>query len=399
MTSAPLSLSLQFMSIFDQAPHRRGTGSLKWDKCPSLQPYWVADMDFPSPPEVLEALHHRVDHGVFGYAIPHGGLVEAILEYLAQRHQVTVSADHLVHLGGLVPALSLAGRAFAKPGDSLLTCTPIYPPFLAVHRDSNLELITVPHVCENERWTFDWERMEEAVTPRTKLFLLSNPQNPLGRVFSEQEMQQLGTFCARHDLILISDEIHCDLIFEEERTPHFTALRLPPELRTRTVTLLSPSKTYNIAGMGYAYAVIPDSRLRTRFTGRRGHLLAEISCLGYHSAEAAYRHGDPWRRKLLAYLKANCDLLTSACREELNGIIIPDIEATYLAWLDFRPAGIEEPAALLEQKGNLFLSDGRAFGAPGHARLNFGCPQTFLREGMATMCNVLKEFRPDQSSP
>jgi len=379
------------MSTFDVPPIRRGTGSLKWDKRPELQPFWVADMDFPSPPEVIEALHHRVDHGVFGYAVPHDGLVDSILAYLANRHGASISADHLVHLGGLVPALSLAGRAFADPGDALLTCTPIYPPFLNIHRDASLELITVPYILEDGQWVFDWDSMETAVTPDTRLFLLSNPQNPLGRVFSEEEIIQLAEFCDRHDLILVSDEIHCDLILDEERTPHFTALRLPDKYAVRTITLLSPSKTYNVAGMGYAYAVIPDQRLRNRFASKRGHTLAEITCLGYHCAEAAYRHGESWRRELISYLRSNRDLLTAFCREELGKVTIPDMEATYLAWLDFRPAGIPEPARFLEEEAGLFLSDGRFFGEPGHARLNFGCSRVLLEEALESIRKALGE--------
>ena len=378
------------MSIFDHAPPRRGSGSLKWDKRPGLEPYWVADMDFASPPEVLEALHHRVDHGVFGYAIPHPGLIETILEYLAERQHVTASAEHLVHLGGLVPALSLAGRAFAEAGDALLTCTPIYPPFLGVHRDNGLGLITVPHVLGACGWTFDWEAMESAVTPQTRLFLLSNPQNPLGRVFSEEELLHLAEFCARHDLILVSDEIHCDLIFDEGQTPHCSALRLPSEFSSRTITLLSPSKTYNIAGMGYAYAVIPDAPLRRRFMGRRGHTLAEITCLGYYAAEAAYRHGESWRRDLINYLKGNRDLVASFCNQHSDSVIMPRMEATYLAWLDFRPAALQDPAARLEQEAGLFLSDGHAFGGAGHARLNFGCPRGFLEAGLSAIDGFLR---------
>lgn len=389
LTSAPPALSLPLMSIFDVATTRRGTGSLKWDKRPELQPFWVADMDFLSPPEVIEALHQRVEHGVFGYAVPHDGLVESILCYLDKRHGVSASAEHLVHLGGLVPALSLAGRAFADPGEALLTCTPVYPPFLNVHRDGALELITVPYVLEDAQWVFDWDAMENAVTDSTKLFLLSNPQNPLGRVFSKEEILQLAEFCDRHDLILVSDEIHCDLILEEERTPHFTALQLPEKYAVRTITLLSPSKTYNIAGMGYAYAVIPDKRLRHMFNRKSGHTLAEITCLGYYSAEAAYRHGEPWRRELISYLRTNRDLLTAFCREKLGNVLIPDIEATYLAWLDFRPTGITEPNQFLEKEAALFLSDGRLFGAPGHTRLNFGCSRALLQEAITAMGNAL----------
>ena len=270
-----------------------------------------------------------------------------------------------------------------------MTCTPVYPPFLGIHRDGALDLITVPHVLDGDRWIFDWQAMEDAVTPRTRLFVLSNPQNPLGRVFSEAEVVQLGEFCARHDLILISDEIHCDLIYDDDATPFFSALRLPADLAARSVVLLSPSKTYNIAGLGYAYAVIPDKTLRQRFTQARGHTLAEINCLAYYAAEAAYQHGEPWRRDLIAYLRGNRDLLTSFVRDELKTVIIPDMEATYLAWLDFRPRGIDEPASLLEKKVGVFLSDGRFFGEPGHARLNFGCSRSLLQEALDAIASAL----------
>ncbi len=379
------------MSEFDVAIPRRCTGSLKWDKRPDLQPFWVADMDFQSPPEVIEALQRRVAHGIFGYALPHAGLDEAVLAYLTRRHETEVPLEHIVHLGGLVPALSLAGRAFAEPGDTLMTCTPVYPPFLGIHRDGKLDLIKIPHVLESGRWSFDWDAMEEAVTPKTRIFVLSNPQNPLGRVFSENELIQLAEFCDRHDLTLISDEIHCDLIFDEQATPFFSALRLPGALAKRTITLLSPSKTYNIAGLGYAYAVIPDDARRRRFNHARGHTLAEINCLAYYAAEAAYNHGESWRLKLLAYLQGNRDLLTSFCRNELRGVTIPNLEATYLAWLDFRPAGIREPAHLFERNADLFLSDGRIFGEPGHARLNFGCARSLLQQALEAMRSVLSK--------
>ena len=366
------------MSCFDVMPTRRGSGSLKWDQKPELRPFWVADMDFQSPPEVIEALKRRVEHGVFGYAVPHDGLIESILDYLRERHEVFSSPDELVHLGGLVPALSLACRAFAEKNESVLTCTPIYPPFLHVHKDANLNLTTVPYIVSEGKWTFDWEALEEAVTSSTRLFLLSNPQNPLGRVFSEGEIRQLAEFCERHNMILVSDEIHCDLILDEIVTPHFTALRLPESYAARTITLLSPSKTFNIAGMGYAYAVIPDQKLKNRFMAAQGHTLAEINCLGYYSAEAAYSYGEPWRLDLISYLKENRDLVTEFCREEMGTITIPDIEATYLAWLNFERTSIPNPASFLEKEAQIFLSDGRYFGGEAHARLNFGCSRSHL---------------------
>ncbi|NNC88851.1 MAG: putative C-S lyase [Akkermansiaceae bacterium] len=377
------------MSDFDAVIPRRGTGSLKWDRRPDLDPFWVADMDFASPPAVVEALRERVAHGVFGYPVAHPALVEALVAYLAERHGAQVPADHLAHLGGLVPALSLAGRAFAQPGEAMLTATPVYPPFLGVHRDHNLQLLTTPHVQDGGRWTFDWEHLERTVTAETRIFLLCHPQNPLGRVFPKEEVVRVAEFCARHDLVLVSDEIHCDLVLDEEATPFVSALHLPAELLARTVVLMAPSKTYNIAGLGYSFAVIPDETLRRKFTQARGHILPEINCLAFHAAEAAYRHGEAWRQDLLAYLRGNRDLLTDFVRSRLPGVVVPDIEATYLAWLDFRPAGLEEPAAHFEKQAGLFLSDGRFFGSPGHARLNFGCPRAALQDALDRIAGSL----------
>ena len=319
------------MSDFDTVHPRRGTGSLKWDRRPDLDPFWVADMDFRSPPAVIEALQKRVADGIFGYPLPHPGLVETLLTYLQERHGASVHADQLVHLGGLVPALSLAGRAFAEPSDALLTCTPVYPPFLGVHQDSGLDVLSVPHVKVDGRWSFDWEALEVTVTPRTRLFLLCSPQNPLGRVFSEDEILKVAGFCERHNLILLSDEIHCDLVLDEERTPFFSALNLPEQFLKRTIVLQAPSKTYNIAGLGYAFAIIPDATLRRKYTSAKGHILPEINCLAFYAAEAAYRDGEAWRQDLLAYLRGNRDLLTTNLRDGLPGLSIPDIEATYLA--------------------------------------------------------------------
>ena len=367
---------------FDTPILRRGTGSIKHDRRPELDPFWVADMDFASAPEILEALHRRVDHGVFGYSQAHEGLNDAVLEYLRTRRNAEVPAGHIIHLGGLVPALSLAARAFCGPGDALMTCTPVYPPFLNVHHDARVDLVTADHALENGRWAFDWAAMERAVTKQTRVFLLCNPQNPLGRVFDLAEIMQLAAFCEAHDLVLVSDEIHCDLIFDEAATPHVSALNLPPALAQRTITLLSPSKTWNIAGLGYAYAVIPDDALRRRFAATRGHTLAEINALAYYAAEAAYRHGEPWRHELLAYLKANRDSLVDFIRSRCPDLSVTAGDATYLAWIDARRLGVECPAGHFEKRAGLFLSDGKSFGWPGWVRFNFGCPRARMLEGL-----------------
>lgn len=376
------------MTDFDTPIARRGTGSLKWDKRPELNPLWVADMDFVSPPEVIEAIRSRVDHGVFGYAQTHPSLVETLQSYLQNRIGYSAPEEEIVHLGGLVPALSLAARAFGKAGDKVLTCTPVYPPFLGIHHDAAMELLTVDHVDSGGKWTFDWQALEDKVTPDTEIFVLSNPQNPMGRVFTENEITQLASFCEKHNLILLSDEIHCDLILDELETPHFSALNLSEALRDRTITLLAPSKTYNIAGLGYAFAVIPNDSIRRRFTAARGHTLPEINCIAYYAAEAAYKHGEPWRQDLLAYLRTNRDLLTSTIRERIPGAKVPQIEATYLAWIDCTALQIESPIRAVEDAG-LFLSDGAFFGHPRCVRMNFGTQTERLKSALDKFCTVV----------
>lgn len=374
---------------FDTPVSRRGTGCIKYDRRPELDPFWVADMDFRSAPCIIEALHRRVDHGVFGYAQTHDGLNEALLGYLETRRKSVVPLEHIVHLGGLVPALSLAARAFCKPGEALMTCTPVYPPFLGVHHDAGVDVLTTDHVWADGRWSFDWDAMERQVTPQTRLFLLCNPQNPLGRVFPRQDIEQLAGFCERHNLILVSDEIHCDLVFDESLTPHVSALNLPESLASRTITLLSPSKTWNIAGLGYAFAVIPDDSIRRRFCAARGHTLSEINALAYYAAEAAYRHGEPWRIKLLAYLKSNRDKLVDFIQTRCPGLSVKPGDATYLAWIDASGMDVPNPARFFEEKAGLFLSDGGFFGWPNHIRFNFGCPQSHMIEGLEKISEAL----------
>lgn len=374
---------------FDTVIPRRDTGCIKYDRRPELDPFWVADLDFASAPPILEALHQRVDHGVFGYAQAHDGLNEAILTYLHDRRGATVPLDHIIHLGGLVPALSLAARAYCQPGDAVMTCTPVYPPFIGTHHDAHAQLITVDHILTDGQWSFDWPAMENAVTPQTKVFLLCNPQNPLGRVFTRHEIVKLAEFCAAHHLLLVSDEIHCDLIFHEAATPHFSALNLPAPLAQRTITLLSPSKTWNIAGLGYAFAVIPDDTLRRKFATARGHTLSEINALSYYAAEAAYRHGEPWRQALLAHLTHNRDTLVHFINTRCPGLTAYAGQATYLAWIDATALGVGNPAQHFEKKAGLFLSDGTYFGWPGWFRFNFGCPHARMIEGLEKIAAAL----------
>ncbi|MCS6772388.1 MAG: PatB family C-S lyase [Kiritimatiellae bacterium] len=375
---------------FDEAPDRTGTGSLKWDRYRGRDviPLWVADMDFKSPPEVIAALLRRVEHGVFGYTIPYAEVIEETLAYLRRRHGIEARPDWLVWLPGLVPALNLLCRAFCAPGEAVMTCTPVYPPFLSAPVNQERKRIAVPLRLEGDHWGFDWAAMEAAVTPQTRLFILCHPHNPVGRVWRRGELETLLDFCERHDLVLVSDEIHCDLILDDH-VPWTPTLVLGERAAGRTITLHSPSKTFNLPGLACAYAVIPNDRLRATFQRACRGIVTEINAFGYAGCAAAYRFGEPWRQELIAYLRANRDLLYSFAKEHLPRILLRPMEATYLAWLDVRGLGVEHPHRFFEEAG-VGLSNGVDFGAPGFLRLNFGCPRSRLESALERMARALR---------
>ena len=381
---------------FDTIIPRRGTGSIKWDRRPELDPFWVADMDFTSPQCVLDAIQGRINHGVFGYAQAHEGLNEALIDYLSTRHKADVNIDHIVHLGGLVVALSLVARAYIAEGEALMTCSPVYPPFLGVAHDAKAETIDVSHSLVDGKYGFDWNAMEAAVTDKTKVFILCNPQNPSGRSFTKDEITKVAEFCHKHDLVLVSDEIHCDLVFNEDKQPFYSAIHLPTELKQKLIVLQAPSKTYNIAGLGYAFAIIENDSTRRKFNQAKGHTLPEINCVAFYAAEAAYRHGEPWRQDLLAYLKKNRDTITDFVRNEMPYLSIPDIEATYLAWIDCEKLGLENPTKYLEKEEGLFLSDGAYFGSPQHIRFNYGCSHERVLEGLTKIKQAFDKLESAQ---
>lgn len=373
---------------FDTVPERLGTDSQKWQKYAGrdILPLWVADMDFKSPPAVIEALHRRVDHGIFGYARPVPSTVEAIVNALQQRYNWTIDPAWLVWLPGLVVGLNITAQAFATAGDEVLTLTPVYPPFMSAPKNSARTSVTVPFALRSGRWEIDWEALERAVTPRTKLFYLCNPHNPLARVWRREELARLGEFCVRHDLILCSDEIHCDLILDPA-LPHIPTGTLGAEIAKRTVTLMAPSKTYNVPGLGTSLAIIPDAALRARFVRATAGVVAEVTALGFTACEAAYRDSEPWRQALLAYLRGNRDFLLDLIARELPGVKVEaPIEATYLAWLNVSALQLPDPIAHFEAHG-VGLSDGAFFGATKgtHVRLNFGCPRATLAEALRRM--------------
>ena len=373
---------------FDTPVNRAGTDSQKWQKyagCDVL-PLWVADLDFPSPPAILEALHRRVDHGIFGYARPVKSTVDAVVAAMESRYAWRIDPAWLVWLPGLVVGLNVTAQAFAEPGDEVLTLSPVYPPFMSAPKNSARVSVQVPFTLSSGAWTIDWDALERAVTPRTKLFYLCNPHNPLARVWRRDELARLGEFCVRHNLVLCSDEIHCDLILDPA-LPHVPTSLLSPEIAARTITLMAPSKTYNVPGLGTSFAIIPDSTRRARFIRATAGIVAEVTCLGFIACEAAYRDSEPWRRALLVYLRGNRDYLLDFLARELPGVRVEaPIEATYLAWLNVSALGLADPAGHFEKHG-VGLSDGAYFGAKKgtHVRANIGCTRATLAEALRRM--------------
>ncbi len=368
---------------FDTVHPRLGTDSQKWQKYAGrdILPLWVADMDFRSSPAILEALHRRVDHGIFGYARPTASEVEAVVTALRQRYGWTIEADWIVWLPGLVCGLNVTAQAFAQPGEQVLCCSPVYPPFMTAPKNSGRESVAVPLRLDDQagRWEIDFDALERAITPKTRLFFLCNPHNPVARVFLPDELTRLGEFCLRHNLVLCSDEIHCDLILED--IPHTPTGALRADIAAQTVTLMAPSKTYNVPGLGTSFAIIPNPQLRARFVRATAGIVAEVTTLGFAACEAAYRDSEQWRQDLLAYLRGNRDFLLAFLQRELPALRVEaPIEATYLAWINVRALGLADPIAHFEAHG-VGLSEGAFFGVPkGHyVRLNFGCPRATLQ--------------------
>jgi cystathionine beta-lyase len=375
---------------FDTPFERAGTDSQKWQKYAGrdVLPLWVADMDFKSSPAIIQALRDRVSHGIFGYARPVKSTVDAVVTACAARYGWPIDPGWIVWLPGLVVGLNVVAQAFAQPGDEIITLTPVYPPFMTAPKNSARVSVKVPFVLNSSagRWEIDWDALEQAVTPRTKLFYLCNPHNPLARVWRREELTRLAEFCLKHKLLLCSDEVHCDLLLDPGLS-HVPSATLSPEIAVQTITLMAPSKTYNVPGLGTSFAIISDSTVRAQFIRATAGIVAEVTNLGFAACEAAYRESEPWRQALLAYLRGNRDFLLDFIARELPGIKIEGpLEATYLAWLNVESLHLTDPIGHFEQHG-IGLSDGFFFGAPrGHyVRINFGCARATLSEALVRM--------------
>jgi cysteine-S-conjugate beta-lyase len=384
---------------FDRLVDRRHTDSSKWRKYgPDVLPLWVADMDFQSPEPVIRALRERVEHGVFGYlTFEQPEFHELFADRLLKRYGWRVPPDAVVLIPGVIPGFNVAGRILSTPGDGLVLQTPVYPPILRAASSIGLTREEAPLARRtNGRYEVDIDAFTAAIRDRTRLFLLCNPHNPVGRVFTRDELTSLAQVCLRRGLAIVADEIHCELTLGRER--HTPIASLDPEIAERTITLMAPSKTFNLAGLKCSVAVIPNAALREKFVNGRIDLVQTVNVLGYTAAFAAYRDGQPWLDELLRYLEANRDFVTEYVRTRLPGVAMYPPEATYLAWLDCRNAGEagRDPYTFFLERARVALNDGALFGpgGAGHVRLNFGCPRSMLAKALDRMRDALTADRP-----
>ncbi|WP_447530044.1 MalY/PatB family protein [Vreelandella sp. TE19] len=385
-------MAFDFATPVERRQPEGGYSSQKWHRYGSeILPLWVADMDFHSPPAVIEALQARVEHGVYGYGEVPETLKQTLCQWSAAHYGWPIEPEWQHWLPGVVPALHFATLALTEPGEGVLTVAPIYPPFLAVAertgRLAQQAMLAEPE-SPGEPWRLDIAALEAAITPQTRLLLWCQPHNPTGRVWRQEELEKLAELVERHDLWVVSDELHCDLLLDEGAT-HQPLAALFPALARRTITLWAPSKTFNLAGLSSACAVIPDTNVRQRFAQACEGFLPEVNVLGLVAVQAAYREGEPWRQALLDVLRGHRETLAGYVAR-WPGVEMSAPEATYLVWLDMRQAGLgESPYQTLKERAGVALSDGAAFGCPGFVRLNFGTTASQLEAALSRLDAVL----------
>lgn len=378
---------------FDRFPDRRPTSSSKWNRYAGrdIIPMWVADMDFRCAPAIIDALAARVEHGIFGYSEPPEDLAPTVARFLLDTYGWQVETDWFVWLPSLVVGLNVVSRAFADAGEAVMTGVPIYPPFLSAPQNADRDVVRVAHRLspDGTHWEWDFDALDAAVTPRTRVLMLCSPHNPTGRVWTREELTRLAQFAQRHDLTVVSDEIHSGLVLDPD-CQHLPFATLSDDAAARSVTLLSASKTFNLPTLGCAFAIVPDAKRRARMKRVMQGIVHHVGGLGFVATLAAYRDGAPWQQALVDYLRGNRDLVQKEVGR-MQGLRTWHVEATYLSWIDARALPVDNPLRFFEDAG-VGLYDGALFGAPGYLRLNFACPRSLLRDALERMHTAVAEL-------
>ncbi|WP_173915765.1 MalY/PatB family protein [Halobacillus sp. Marseille-Q1614] len=391
------------MSRFTEITSRKGTRSVKWDYAAELYqsddvlPMWVADMDFQVPEPVIEALEERVKHGIFGYTMPDDQVKETITSWLYKRHDWEMEKDWITYSPGVIPSLHMIIQSLTQPSDSVIIQTPVYPPFYSVIKQHDRKLVTNPLIYQNEEYSIDFSDFENKIVEHdVKIFILCNPHNPIGRVWKRDELIKLSEICLRHEVTIVSDEIHADLVFKPNT--HIPIASLSEEVNQSAITCLSPTKTFNLAGLQASYLVTADEEKRKQIKAqfdKQGMFM--LNTLGLTAMEAAYRDGEEWLEELLKTLEKNRDYVTERIHNEIDEIRVIHAEGTYLIWLDFRKLNLshKELKSFMQKKAKIGLNDGESFGEEGQGfmRINVAAPPKIVQDGVDRIIQAVKNHR------
>jgi cystathionine beta-lyase len=376
---------------FNHKLNRRKSDSVKWNRYPEdVLPLWVADTDFAVPKAVQQALLERINHPVFGYSAVQDESREIVCEWLSCRHKWHVSPEDIILLPGVVQGLNIVAKAFTNPGDSLIFHTPAYQPFYRIADNSNLTRSTIQlEEISPAGYRMPDKGIQNQLLPTTRLFYLCNPHNPTGRVFNKEELEKMGEICLRQRMIICSDEIHSDIVYSPHQ--HIPIASLSKNIAAQTITLISPTKTFNLAGLKISAAVITNPHLRKTFKKYMGDFTGSVNLLGETALRAAYGNSENWLEYLLSYLDDNRTLLADFIEDKLPGVKMYIPEGTYLGWMDFRNLNIDQPGKFLLKNAGVALNEGTWFGTEyrGFCRINFGCPRSNLLEGLQRIEDAL----------
>lgn len=389
-------------SQFDTVLPRHSTCSEKWDNLQAvfgasdILPMWVADMDFAAAPAIVNAIQERASHGVYGYPYRRAEFYQSVCSWMKKRHGWPVEAEWILNIPGVVPGISTAIQAFTQPGDKIIIQPPVYRPFFSCVTQNHRQLVENPLIHEGDRYVMDFDRLKKLAADGAKMLILCNPHNPVGRAWTKEELWELSRICLENRVLMVSDEIHGDLILKG--FTHTPLASLSTEVAENTITLAAPSKTFNIAGLSTAVAIVSEIGLRKRMKDMLDALhISEGNLFGILALEAAYYHGEAWLMELLAYLEDNADYLVQFIEERVPELSVRKPECTYLAWLDCRNLGMgsSELTAFFVEKAKVGLNAGGKFGKQGEGfmRLNFGCPRPLLQEGLERMEKAVKDRR------
>ncbi|MCP4117943.1 MAG: putative C-S lyase [Desulfobacteraceae bacterium] len=387
---------------FDEIIERAGTGSVKYDLRKKLFgndeviPMWVADMDFRTPDFIVDAVNKRMEDPIFGYTLREDAFYEAVKSWMAKRHGWKIEKKWITFSPGVVSALSMAILAMTKPGDKIVVQPPVYHPFYFVVEDNDRELVRNPLLLDKGRYRMDFDHLKSVIDDRTRMVIIANPHNPGGTVWTEEELKKLGEICVENDLLLISDEIHSDLVAKRFR--HTPAASISPEIAQRTVTCVAPSKTFNAAGLATSAVIIPDKELMAKYKRTLNAIHLDFgNIFGNPALVAAYEKGEDWLSQLLDYIGENISHAMDFFEKRIPAITVMEPEASYLLWLDCKKLGLSQEALceFMVKEAGLGLNDGTMFGkeGEGYMRMNLACPLSVLKKALANLETAVNKLQ------